>query len=108
MSERTTPLVKNAGVDVGRGRTIDFIAGANIELTITETPSEEINVTIGSAGGAGAGVDVEEDNAVVGTATILDFGAGFDVGFAAGEADITIDTSEITVLTGLAFAGNVE
>jgi len=49
--------------------------------------------------GGGSGVDVEEGNVAVGTATVLDFGAGLDVAFAAGEADITVDLSEVTAFT---------
>jgi hypothetical protein len=49
MSERTTPLVKNDGVAVGRGRTFDFHPGPNVSYTITEVDSE-VDITISATG----------------------------------------------------------
>lgn len=107
MAERTTPLVELNGVAVGRGRTLNFVEGANTDLTITVV-DHEAEITVASTGGGGSGVDVEEDNTPIGTADTIDFGTGLDVSFAAGEADITVDTSELTVVTAIVFDGNVE
>ena len=52
-----------------------------------------------SHAGSGSTIAVEEDNAAVGDASVLDFGSGFDVTFGTGEADIAIDLTEVTAFT---------
>ncbi len=53
------------------------------------------------AGASGGGtLDIEEDNAsAVASASSLDFGTGFDVNDDSGEADISLDFTEITTTT---------
>ena len=110
MTERTNPEIRKNGVAVGRSYAIDFIEGANVTLTISAAaPANVASVTVASAGGGGSAPVVQEDDVtVVATASTFDFGTGFDVTEApANEANIAIDLTELTVLTGLAFAGNV-
>jgi hypothetical protein len=47
---------KNSGADVGARRTLNFIEGANITLTIADDAGgEEVDITITSSGGGGGG-----------------------------------------------------
>jgi len=94
MAERTTPLVKLNGVAVGRGRTLDFIEGANVDLTVT-VDDQEANVTVATSGGSGISTVKADGATVVSSATVLDFASGFDVADGGGgEADVTLDLSE--------------
>lgn len=108
MSERTNPLIKKNGVAVGRSYEIDFVEGSGVSLTVTAS-DQSSTVTIAATGGpGGSGVAVKEDNASVATATTLDFGLGFDTSEAPpGEVNVSMDLTEVTVITGVSFAGNV-
>lgn len=49
--------VENNGTLVGTRRTLNFIPGTNVTLTITDDPAnEEVDVTIAATGGGGAGL----------------------------------------------------
>lgn len=107
MGERHTPEIKKNGVVVGRGRNLDFIEGANTTITMAyDEQAHEVDVTI-AATGVGTTITVQEDDVTVDAlAGTLDFRTGLDVTSApAGEANISVDTSELTL--GGELAGTV-
>lgn len=82
-----TIAVEDDDVLVGSGGVLDF--GTN--LSVTETPSGEMNITA-----SGGDVAVEEDDAsVTAAASTFDFGAGLDASESPpGEANIVVDATE--------------
>ena len=81
--------VRNDGGD------IDFVAGANVTIT----PNDGADTITFASTDTDTHVDVAEGGStVVADAARIDFGAGFDVADGgSGEADVTLDFSEVTV-----------
>jgi hypothetical protein len=66
--------VENNGTLVGTRRTLNFIPGSNVTLTITDdSANEEVDITIASTGGGGGGVSSVD---VSGGTTGLSFSGG--------------------------------
>jgi hypothetical protein len=66
--------VENNGTLVGTRRTLNFIPGSNVTLTITDdSANEEVDITIASTGGGGGGVSSVD---VSGGSTGLSFSGG--------------------------------
>lgn len=106
-----------AGVQVGKRRNIDFVAGsANVTITGTDVPdTDTVQVTIDSTGGGGSGVRIEKDTVLVATAvTTLNFeeaGNSFVTVTSPVSGKVTIevatyDTPPIEAISGVTPAAN--
>lgn len=80
------------GSAAGAGDVEEITIGSGLTLTGT---------SLSASAGSGSAVDVEEGGVgVVGSATAINFGTGFDVADAGGgQADVTLDLSEVSTTT---------
>lgn len=92
----------------GAGYPLDVAAAESDGVATTSARSDHVHAhgsgylpdahhsqSHGVADHSGA-ITVEEANVAAGDASVLDFGAGFDVSVAVDEADITLDASEVS------------
>ena len=105
-----------AGVNVGKRRNINFVAGTNVTLTGTDIPdADTVDVTIASTGGGGSGIRVDYDSLPVASAvTKLNFLDAGNIQMtvaspASGEVNITVahyDAPPSEAIAGLTASAN--